>query len=288
MQEHHYLVHCSHLKLFTPHLQSCPFHHPRLSSGFSWCQILRSRNIFCWKPWWELGELSGTVLRSSSSLAQALHAAAVTSICQFTFSLPHKHGYLPATHINKWLLVPQSSPLCVVSLGVGPKWRTHISLMRWNHNMKHRWITNVAPLKTFSFEQKATWVTFYKFCCQLKDTGRGCFQINSSSDTLLQRNSSKVVAVTCSTAGLEMSRKSSLINTNTFESEAVLAKPRVLLCLHKWARALVCCTGQSAKWTTLLPSSRRLKGDRRKLQLNSFCILMGMVRILELGFSKQN
>lgn len=93
-----------------------------------------------------------TVLRSSSSLAQALHAAAVTSVCEVTFSLPHKHGYLPATHINKWLLVPQSSALCVVSLGVGPKWRTHVSLLRWNYNMKlsHR----CGTLENFFFSSR--------------------------------------------------------------------------------------------------------------------------------------
>lgn len=58
-------------------------------------------------------------------------------------------------------------------------------------------------------------------------------QINSSSDTLLQKNSSKAVAVTCSTVVLKMAGKSSLINANNFESEAVLAKPRVLLYFHK-------------------------------------------------------
>lgn len=58
-------------------------------------------------------------------------------------------------------------------------------------------------------------------------------QINSSSDTLLQKNSSKAVAVTHSTAVLKMTGESSLINANSFESEAVLAKPRVLLYPYK-------------------------------------------------------
>lgn len=35
------------------------------------------------------------------------------------------------------------------------------------------------------------------------------------------------------------------------------------------------------------PPSRRLKGDHGKLQPNSFCMLMGMPRTLELGFSKK-
>lgn len=54
-------------------------------------------------------------------------------------------------------------------------------------------------------------------------------QTNSSSDTLLPKYSSKAVAVTCGAAVLKMAGKSSLINANSFESEAVLAKPRVLL-----------------------------------------------------------
>lgn len=58
-------------------------------------------------------------------------------------------------------------------------------------------------------------------------------QINSSSDTLLPKYSSKAVAVTCSAAVLKMAGKSSLINANSFVSEPVLPKARVLLYLHK-------------------------------------------------------
>jgi len=57
--------------------------------------------------------------------------------------------------------------------------------------------------------------------------------MNSSSDRLLQKNSSKAAAVTCSSAVLEITGKSCLINTNTSECEALLAKPGDLLYLHK-------------------------------------------------------
>lgn len=48
---------------------------------------------------------SSWALVSHSLLPKALPAAAVPYICEVNFSLPHKHGYLPAAHIDRWFLV---------------------------------------------------------------------------------------------------------------------------------------------------------------------------------------
>lgn len=74
---------------------------PRSVFWLLWCQISRSRNIFCWKSWREPSELSGTVLRSSSSMSQALHSAAIIHIWEVTFNLPCKHWYFLAADIDR-------------------------------------------------------------------------------------------------------------------------------------------------------------------------------------------
>lgn len=144
--------------------------------------------------------------------------------------------------------------------------------MRWCYSLKYSWDTDLAPLRTFLSNRKL-------FCCQWKDRGRRSSQIKSSSDVLLQKNPSKVVAVTCSTTGLDMAGKCFLGNTSILECEAVLAKARVLLYFHKWARALVCCTGKS----TVMNAASLLPGELCK----SFCILMDMIRLYCWGFQNR-
>lgn len=78
----------------------CPLQPPHLSFGFL-IPSTEEQKHFLLQAMVRAVRAFGPFLAGSSTAC-----CAVSFICEVHFSLPHKHSYLPAVHINRWFLVP--------------------------------------------------------------------------------------------------------------------------------------------------------------------------------------